>query len=139
MSEKHEHLERICPMCLAHGTSQLDAEQERIRDMDNDALLAWANGVDQSITFHADVSGFGEQCVIAGDRAKAHIELVTGKRFSESAGGRYGGKYAIGLSVRSADHMSGMASYESYLDELANLITLMANKYGIADRQPRLF
>lgn len=34
---------------------------------------------------------------------------------------------------------SGMASYESYLDGLANRITLMANKYGIADRQPRLF
>lgn len=124
---------------VAIDRQQLDAEQERIRGMDNDALLAWANGVDQSITFHADVSGFGEQCVIAGDRAKAHIELVTGKRFSKSAGGRYGGKYAIGLSVRSADHMSGMASYESYLDELANRITLMANKYGIADRQPRLF
>ena len=107
--------------------------------MDNDALLAWANTIDPSITFHADVNSFGEQCVIAGDRAKAHIELVTGKRFSKSAGGRYGGKYAIGLSVRSADHMSGMASYESYLDELANRITLMANKYGIADRQPRLF
>lgn len=64
---------------------------------------------------------------------------MTGKRFSKSAGGRYSGKYAIGLSVRSADNMSGMASYESYLDELANRITLMANKYGIADRQPRLF
>lgn len=124
---------------VAIDRQQLDAEQERIRGMDNDALLAWANGVDQSITFHADVSVFGEQCVIAGDRAKAHIELVTGKRFSKSAGGRYGGKYAIGLSVRSADHMSGMESYESYLDELANRITLMANKYGIADRQPRLF
>lgn len=124
---------------VAIDRQQLDAEQERIRGMDNDALLAWANGVDQSITFHADVSGFGEQCVIAGDRAKAHIELVTGKRFSKSAGGRYGGKYAIGLSVRSADHMSGMASYESYLDELSERIVLIANKYGIADRQPRLF
>lgn len=124
---------------VAIDRQQLDAEQERIRDMDNDALLAWSNTVDPSVTFHADVNGFGEQCVIAGDRDKAHIELVTGRRFSNSSGCRYGGKYAIGLSVRSADHMSGMASYESYLDELANRITLMANKYGISDRQPRLF
>lgn len=124
---------------VAIDRQQLDAEQQRIRDMDNDALLAWANTVDQSVTFNADVNGFGEQCVIAGDRAKAYIELVAGKLFSKSAGGRYGGKYAIGLYVRSADHMSGMASYESYLDELANLITLVANKYGITDRQPRLF
>lgn len=124
---------------VAIDRQQLDAEQERIRSMNNDTLLAWANTVDPSVTFHADVDGFGEPCAIAGDRDKAHIELVTGKRFSESAGGRYSGKYAIGLSVRSADHMSGMASYESDLDELANWITLMANKYGIADRQPRLF
>ena len=124
---------------VAIDQTQLDAEQERIRDMENDALLAWANGVDPSVTFHADVNGFGEQCAIAGDRVRAYIELVTGRRFSESAGGRYSGKYAIGLSARSADHMSGMASYESCLDDLANLITLMANKYGIADRQPRLF
>lgn len=124
---------------VAIDRQQLDAEQQRIRDMDNNALLAWANTVDPSVTFHADVNGFGEQCVIAGDRARAYIELVTGRRFSKPAGGRYSGKYAIGLSVRSADHMSGMASYESYLDELANRITLMANKYGIADRQPRLF
>lgn len=124
---------------VAIDQPQLDAEQERIRDMDNAALLAWANTIDQSITFHADVNSFGEQCVIAGDRAKAHIELVTGKRFSKSAGGRYGGKYAIGLFALSDDHLSGMGSYESYLDELANRITLMANKYGISDRQPRLF
>lgn len=118
---------------------QLDEEQERIRDMDNDALLAWANTIDPSITFHADVNSFGEPCAIAGDRAKAHIELVAGKRFSKSAGGRYGGKYAIGLSVRSDDHMSGMGSYESYLDDLSERVVLMSNRYGIADRQPRLF
>lgn len=124
---------------VAIDRQQLDAEQERIRGMDNDALLAWANGVDQSITFHADVNGFGEPCVIAGDRAKAYIELVAGKRFGKSAGGRYGGKYAIGLSVWSDNHLSGMGSYESYLDELSERVALMANKYGIADRQPRLF
>lgn len=124
---------------VAIDLQQLDAEQERIRDMDNDALLAWANTIDPSVTFHADVNGFGEPCAIAGDRAKAYIELVAGKRFSKSAGGRYGGKYAIGLSVRSDDHLSGMGSYESYLDDLANQITLMANRYGIADRQLRLF
>lgn len=124
---------------VAIDRQQLDAEQERIRGMDNDALLAWANGVDQSITFHADVNSFGEPCAIAGDRAKAYIELVAGKRFGKSAGGRYGGKYAIGLSVWSDNHLSGMGSYESYLDELSERVALMANKYGIADRQPRLF
>lgn len=124
---------------VAIDQPQLDAEQERIRDMDNAALLAWANTIDPSITFHADVNSFGEPCAIAGDRAKAYIELVAGKRFSKSSGGRYSGKYAIGLFALSDDHLSGMGSYESYLDELSERIVLMSNRYGIADRQPRLF
>lgn len=102
-------------------------------------LLEWANSIDPSMTFHVETDGIHGDVVCIGDtclaRSAAGIWLEAGCRFSEHAFGGPGP--AIGFTAKRGDACE--AGNFRTLEELKRRIELVALRYELIDKQPRLF